>query len=687
MAQPNPRFQHRLLPLRPLEARRFVDLAQALPCLGLGIAASLRSADPLWLPILFALAQAVRSSVAEERGIGAGYDRWMALLDGAALALLLALAGAPASFAVLLVLPVAVRACLLSPAAVVLAALGATAGLLAWPLVDSATLYGALVLPGLLVWGTAIAVALGIGRVLVDPASGAMSRLGFAGRIERGSGAVLAIEVSALHSTAQAFGAPVAAQMQAALLAMIEADAGAVGPGRAWARSGRTVGVLATGRLALWLEGAREHRAQAVAERLQARLARPLDLLGVGVVVDPRIGVALHEAGEEGERSILAAEAALRRTRRGAPVARWTDDCAREAQRRLVLERELRAAMDDAALGLCLHYQPIVATDDGEVRALEALLRWRHPGRGMLLPRQFLPVAEASGLIVALGAWAVARAAQDQAMLREAGLPDFVPVFVNLCGAQLDRPAALELAVERALAEGAHLGLELSEGAVLADAEAGASLLRRLGARGVTVAIDDFGVSRTGFAALHDLPARWLKVDGSVVEAATTAQGRDALAAIVALARTQRFELVAEQVETEAERAVLVELGVRFAQGRLFGRPVSPEALALASPWLGEGASATAAPDSPDEPPRSRSRAGRVDDAAMELRAEPQDEPTDEPTLGAGPAAPADPMEGLPGFAPLPPAVEGAEAPRPELRGAGGDALARAASPRFRDLG
>ena len=243
------------------------------------------------------------------------------------------------------------------------------------------------------------------------------------------------------------------------------------------------------------------------------------------------------------------------------------------ASERLDLEHELRAAIADGELEL--HFQPIVGLSGRRVIGREALVRWRHPSRGLMPPITFLPVAEESGLIVELGAWVLRAAVRAAAASPEPGY-----VAVNVSPNQMLRPGLSEQ-VEKALADSGlpagQLVIELTESVMLSTAPAARQEIERLHRLGVRIVVDDFGTGFSALSYLRDLPVSGIKVDRSF----TSGLGQDPqcdriVEALIGLGNGLGIDVVVEGVETEKQSALLARIGVRHAQGYLYGRP-SPQ--------------------------------------------------------------------------------------------------------------
>jgi EAL domain-containing protein (putative c-di-GMP-specific phosphodiesterase class I) len=211
--------------------------------------------------------------------------------------------------------------------------------------------------------------------------------------------------------------------------------------------------------------------------------------------------------------------------------------------------------------------------------AHEALLRWRHPQRGLVPPQEFITLAEDTGLILGIGEWALREACRWGTFI---GVEHGVQVAVNLSARQFHDPGLIDL-VRRVLAESglppSLLVLEVAESAAMQQAEVSASTLKKLKELGVSLAIDDFGTGYSNLAFLRRFPVDRLKIDGSFVAQAPGDAGAESLlAGIVELAHALGLEVVAEAVETVAQRDLLAALGCDLAQGFLIGRPVDADA-------------------------------------------------------------------------------------------------------------
>ncbi len=323
--------------------------------------------------------------------------------------------------------------------------------------------------------------------------------------------------------------------------------------------------------------------AAALAQRLINTLAGPFVLAGQEVHVSASVGIALSE-GEPGHADELVRKADLalykaKRDGRGRFSA-FEPSMDTEVQARGRLERELRAALDKGEF--VLHYQPQVDLRTGRVDSVEALVRWRHPERRLVLPGEFIPVAEASGLIRPLGAWVLGEACRQARAWQDEGLQ--LVMMVNLSPAQL-RHDGLLLEIDGALrASGLDprgLELEITENLFMERSEGTIDrALLGLAARGIRLALDDFGTGYSSLASLRRLPVTKIKIDRSFVrEIGCDPEDEAVVQAMVSLGHALGKRVVAEGVEHEAQLAFLRRVGCDAAQGFLLARPQAPHEL------------------------------------------------------------------------------------------------------------
>ena len=242
---------------------------------------------------------------------------------------------------------------------------------------------------------------------------------------------------------------------------------------------------------------------------------------------------------------------------------------------RLALEHRLRAALDERQF--VLHYQPQVSLATGRVESVEALLRWQDPERGLVLPGQFLAVLESSGMIVAVGEWALRQAAEDCRRWHLAGFGT-LRVAVNVAAQQIRRRTFVEQVLAAAGSrdgDGQALDLEITETGLLHDVDGASRKLRELRAAGLRIALDDFGTGYSSLGLLSKLPVDVVKIDRSFITGLPEDKASVTLvSSVIGLASAFGLKVVAEGVETEGQLAMLRELGCDQSQGYLHSRPI-----------------------------------------------------------------------------------------------------------------
>ncbi|HEX2039798.1 MAG TPA: EAL domain-containing protein [Acidimicrobiales bacterium] len=320
-------------------------------------------------------------------------------------------------------------------------------------------------------------------------------------------------------------------------------------------------------------------------ERMAHAIARPLHLYGRETIITASIGIAIACPETRAEDLLRDADVAMYRAKeRGRSRIEVFDEAMRTRMLdRLETEHALRVAIQQGAL--VLHYQPTVCLTTGRVLSFEALVRWQHPERGLVPPSEFVPLAEDTGLIVPLGRWALRTACEQLAAWRTARPElDHLQVSVNLSARQFADPHLVAL-VSEALAASAlppdRLWLEITESALMEEAEATVDTLRALRALGVRISIDDFGTGYSSLSYLKRFPVDVLKIDRSFVDGlGVDPEDQAIVTAIVSLARALGLGVVAEGVETAEQLDEVRRLGCNSVQGYYLGRPrVASEAL------------------------------------------------------------------------------------------------------------
>jgi predicted signal transduction protein with EAL and GGDEF domain len=334
-------------------------------------------------------------------------------------------------------------------------------------------------------------------------------------------------------------------------------------------------------------------RAERVARRILLALREPFTLLGKEVFVSASIGIA---AGLDDPEDLLRnADVAMYRAKReGKNGFRiFEPDMHAAVLERLELEADLRKAIEREEL--VLHFQPVVDLSGGAVVGVEALVRWQHPRRGLLMPVDFIPLAEETGLVVDVGRWVV-RAACRQAVAWQRELGRAAPgwISVNLSGRDLLEDD-LDRGVAEALADSgldpSRLTLEITETVIVQDGGRALAQLERLKELGVRLAIDDFGTGYSSLRYLGRFPVDVLKVAKPFVDGVLDDRDAALVRTVVSLAESLRLTTVAEGIEEPEQRQRLLELGCPLGQGYLFARPLP---IGTLEPVLRERASVAA---------------------------------------------------------------------------------------------
>jgi len=320
--------------------------------------------------------------------------------------------------------------------------------------------------------------------------------------------------------------------------------------------------------------------AMAATRRLQDALSQPFRLAGQEIYISASGGVTLaDDPGQTADSLLRETDTAVRQAKTyGLGQAVVFDRTIHAGVRaRLQLEIDLRGALEREELSLV--YQPIMDLPTGETVGMEALLRWRHPRHGMILPNEFIPLAEDTGLIVPIGLWALEQACrQFQAWHRSGALASLRCMSVNLSARQFANPnlvAHIKRIIERTGIAPGHLELEITETVVMTHAEHTLATLRELKDLGIQLAIDDFGTGYSSLSYLHRFPLDTLKVDRSFVSAMHSDHKRSEIVrTIIAMSRHLAMSVIAEGIETTEQAAALRDMGCAYGQGYHFARPL-----------------------------------------------------------------------------------------------------------------
>jgi diguanylate cyclase (GGDEF)-like protein/PAS domain S-box-containing protein len=316
------------------------------------------------------------------------------------------------------------------------------------------------------------------------------------------------------------------------------------------------------------------------AQKVLDAVSRPYNIDGHELVSTPSVGIAVYPGdGADVDTLLRNADAAMYHAKENGRnnYQFFTQDMNARALERLSLERSLRRALERDELRL--HYQPQYDISSGRVVGMEALIRWEHPEHGLMSPARFMPFAEESGLILPIGEWVLQEACRQNRAWQDAGLPR-LRVSVNISAVQF-RQADFVHTVDRALGvsglDARYLELEVTESAIMHDAEQVTESLRQLKGMRLELAIDDFGTGYSSLSYLKRFPIDRLKIDKSFVRD-VTADTDDAaiIVAIIALTRNLGLRTIAEGVETSEQLDFLRQQGCHEAQGFLLSKPLPP---------------------------------------------------------------------------------------------------------------
>jgi len=340
---------------------------------------------------------------------------------------------------------------------------------------------------------------------------------------------------------------------------------------------------------------AKESDAQVVAERVLERMKEPFSLRGSNVSVSTSIGIAIGSDRHDSPDDVIRdADTAMYRAKGSgkAGLAIFDERLHQIETERLRLENELRHAVDNDEFALL--YEPIINLQTASITGFEALVRWRHPERGLLSPAEFIPIAEETGLIVPMGQWVAREAVGQLARWRRAhARADDLFVSINLSKKQLADPSLID-SVRDALSQsglpGSSLVLEITEDAVASGIDSVVRVLDQLKSTGLSIHLDDFGTGLSSLSLLHRLPIDALKIDRSFVSLFGSNREYAAVVyAVLTLAKHLGRQVIAEGVENKDQVEQLIELGCDFIQGYHISRPMpSAEAARLLEgklPW------------------------------------------------------------------------------------------------------
>ena len=354
---------------------------------------------------------------------------------------------------------------------------------------------------------------------------------------------------------------------------VVERLRGAVGANDTLARLGGD-------EFALLVDGAQMFEAEAAARRVQQVLAEPFTFDTLSFTVTASCGVALYPGdGGTPDELMASAERAMHWVKEGGRAGFRFHVPRKEVDLlyRMRLDHDMRQALAQGRFRL--YYQPQVELGSDRVIGAEALIRWRDPQRGEISPAEFIPLAEESGFVVAIGDWVLREAVAQAAHWLSRGLR--MPVAVNVSALQFQQAHFVQTvadALQESMLPASMLELELTEGVLLGDADEALKRMQALDALGVTLSIDDFGTGYSSLAYLKRFPIRRLKIDRSFVQGLPGDASDVGIAnAIVQMGRALGLQVIAEGVETEAQRDFLAQAGCHEFRGYLFARPLRPD--------------------------------------------------------------------------------------------------------------
>ncbi|WP_196358130.1 putative bifunctional diguanylate cyclase/phosphodiesterase [Nodosilinea nodulosa] len=322
-----------------------------------------------------------------------------------------------------------------------------------------------------------------------------------------------------------------------------------------------------------------------LAEQIHAAIAQPFFLNHQEVYLDASIGIALGPAAYESAGDWLRdADIALCQIKSNPDQAWHVFDSSLQVQQDLRLQTEIDLRQALICNELRLHYQPIVTLNNEEICGFEALVRWQHPTRGLLMPGEFIHIAEATGLIIPLGWWVLAEACRQMHLWTTEfpAMANFT-VSVNMSSKQFSQPNLVER-IQEILAETGftanRLKIEITEGVLIDHSDSIIATLAQIKALGIKLLVDDFGTGYSSLSYLHRFPFDCLKIDRSFIENADQDfEKLEILQSVVRLAWNLGLDVVAEGVETSRHHAQLKALRCELGQGFLFSRPLSPAAI------------------------------------------------------------------------------------------------------------
>jgi diguanylate cyclase (GGDEF)-like protein/PAS domain S-box-containing protein len=348
-------------------------------------------------------------------------------------------------------------------------------------------------------------------------------------------------------------------------------------------RDGDTIARLGGDEFTILLDGIKDYSdAQRVAERVQEVLEQPFSLAGRELFITASVGIKYSGGGDEQPEDLLRDADTAMYSAKALGKAQYQVFDARMHSHALTLlqiESDLRRAIDREEFQI--NYQPIVSLESGRICGFEALVRWRHPERGLILPSDFIPIAEETGLIIQIDRWVLKQACLQMRRWQEA-LPVTrrMKISVNLSCKQFMQPTIVGQVLETLRETGldpSSLKLEITESVMMERGDYTMSVLERLSKAGIELSLDDFGTGYSSLSYIHHFPVTALKIDQSFIKRIGGEQNGEIVRAVIALARNLGMEVVAEGIETVMQLDQLKALGCEQGQGYYFSEPVGEE--------------------------------------------------------------------------------------------------------------
>jgi diguanylate cyclase (GGDEF)-like protein/PAS domain S-box-containing protein len=348
-------------------------------------------------------------------------------------------------------------------------------------------------------------------------------------------------------------------------------------------RDGDTIARLGGDEFTILLDGIKDYGdAQRVAERVQELLEQPFGLSGRELFVTASIGIRYSSGGDEQPEDLLRDADTAMYSAKALGKAQYQEFDARmhsQALTLLQIESDLRRAIDRQEFQV--NYQPIVSLESGRIRGFEALVRWRHPERGLIAPSDFIPIAEETGLIIPIGRWVLKQACLQMRKWQDAlPITRQMKISVNLSCKQFMQPTIVRQVLETLLETGldpTSLKLEITESVMMERGDYAMDVLDQLSKAGVELSLDDFGTGYSSLSYIQHFPVTALKIDQSFIKRIGGEQNGEIVRAVISLAQNLGLEVVAEGIETVLQLDLLKALGCAQGQGYYFSEAVGEE--------------------------------------------------------------------------------------------------------------